>query len=126
VRPNAVSRELVFAIAGLATGAVAEPLLGLVSPVYLVAAAFVAILALRPETRALAGGIIVAAAFWWSRGIAGAIERCAAFDRQPGGHCTIYGTDEQQILAGVVGVAGAALVAAAIARAAARPRASAS
>ena len=81
---------------------------------FVVLAALVALAALRRESRALSGGLLIAFALWWVYFIRQAGERCEALNRQPGGSCAIYGTDEQVVLAACVAFVGVLLVAIAI------------
>jgi hypothetical protein len=86
----------------------------MVSFAFLVFAALVGLAALRRESRALGGGFLVAAGLWWAYFIRQAVERCEAFNRQPGGSCAIYGTGEQLVFAGCVVLVGVLLVAIAL------------
>jgi hypothetical protein len=101
------------AVAGLLLGAVAIPLVrGAFAPLgFVVFAALVGLGALRSESRALAGGVLVAFGLWWVHFIRQAVERCEVLDRQPNGSCSIYGTEEQLVLAGTVALVGVVLVA---------------
>ena len=110
------------ALAGLVLGAVAVPLaMAAFAPLgFLVFAALVGLAALRRESRALAGGLLVALGLWWVYFVRQAVDRCDAFNRQPGGSCAIYGTEEQLVLAGCVVLVGVLLVAIALGRRSAR------
>jgi hypothetical protein len=83
-------------------------------------AALVAVTALRKESRAVAGGLLVASGLWWLYFVRQAVERCDAFNRQPNGSCSIYGTEEQLAFAGSLIVVGVLLVAIALRNARAR------
>src|SRR5207245_6880081 len=69
---------------------------------FLVFAVLVAVAALRPEGRALGGGLLISFALWWVYFVRGAVDRCDLMNRQPGGSCAIYGTNEQLALGGCV------------------------
>jgi hypothetical protein len=113
-----MQRTLVTALAGLALGTLAVPLhMAALAPLgFLVFAAFVALAALRRESRAFGGGLLIAFGFWWVYFVREAGERCDLMNRQPGGSCAIYGTDEQLALAGSVVLVGALLVGVALRR----------
>ncbi|MDQ2913658.1 MAG: hypothetical protein M3T56_10425 [Chloroflexota bacterium] len=104
------------ALAGLVLGAVAVPLVmaANASLGFLVFAALVGLAALRKESRALAGGVLVSFGLWWGYVIRQAVERCDALNRQPGGSCSIFGTEERLVLAGSVVLGGVLLVAIAL------------
>jgi hypothetical protein len=87
---------------------------------FFVFAALVALATLRRESRAFGGGLLMAFALWWVYFVRQAVERCDLLNRQPGGSCAIYGTDEQLVLAGCVLLVGALLVAIALRREKAR------
>jgi purine-cytosine permease-like protein len=107
-----VRRTLGTALAGLALGAVAVPLaLSAFAPLgFLVLAALVALAALRRESRAFGGGLLIAFGLWWVYFISGAADRCDLLNRQPAASCAIYGTNEQLVLAGCVAFVGGLLV----------------
>ena len=107
-----MERTLGTALAGLVLGAVSVPLaMAAFAPLgFLVLAALVALAAFRRESRAFAGGLLIAFGLWWVVFVRGAFERCDLLNRQPGGSCAIYGTDEQLVLAGCVALVGALLV----------------
>jgi hypothetical protein len=107
-------KTLGAALVGLVLGAVAVPLLAFAPLGFIAFAALVGLAALRRESRPLGGGLLVASGLWWVYFVRQAVERCDAFNRQPGGSCAIYGTDEQLVLAGCVGLVGALLVALAL------------
>ena len=88
---------------------------------FFVFAAFVGVATMRKESRALAGGLLVAFCLWWVYFIWRAVERCAALDRQPNGSCSISGSEEQLVLAGSVALLGVLLVALALRNERARP-----
>jgi hypothetical protein len=104
------------AVAGLVLGAAFMPLAMAAFPPlgFLMFAALVALAALRRESRALAGGVLVAFGLWWVYFVRQAVERCDALDRQPSGSCAISGTEEQLVLAGFVILVGVLLVAIAL------------
>jgi hypothetical protein len=104
------------AVAGLVLGAALMPLGMFAFPPFgsLVFAALVALAALREESRALAGGLLVAFALWWVYFVRQAVERCEALDRQPNGSCSIYGTEERLVLAGFIVLVGVLLIAIAL------------
>ena len=77
----------------------------------LVFAVLAALAAFRRESRAFGGGLLVAFGLWWVYFVRAAIERCDLMNRQPGGSCSIYATDEQLALAGAIAVVGVLLVA---------------
>ena len=108
-----MQRTLVTALAGLGLGAVALPLLS-ISFAFLVFAGLMGLAAMRRESRALAGGFLVAFGLSWANFVRQAVERCEAFNRQPGGSCAIYGTGEQLVFAGCVVLVGVLLVATAL------------
>lgn len=116
-------KNLGVALGGLVLGALAVPLaMATLAPVgFLVFAALVAVAALRPEGRALGGGLLISFALWWVYFVRGAVDRCDLMNRQPGGSCAIYGTNEQLALAGCVAIVGALLVASAVRLEKARP-----
>jgi len=109
-------KTLGTALVGLALGAVAVPLfMSAFAPLgFIVFAALVGLVALRPASRPLGGGLLVAFGLWWVYFVRQAGERCDALNRQPGGSCAIYGTDEQLVLAGCVAFVGVLLVALAL------------
>jgi hypothetical protein len=111
-----LQKTLGTALVGLLLGAVAVPLLmAAFAPLGFIAfAALVGLAALRRESRPLGGGLLVAFGLWWVYFVRQAGERCDALNRQPGGSCAIYGTDEQLVLAGCVALVGALLVALAL------------
>jgi uncharacterized membrane protein len=111
------------AVAGLVLGAVAMPVaMAAFAPLgFVVFAAGLGLAALRKESRALAGGLLVAFGVWWAYLIRQAVERCEALNRQPSGSCSIFGTEERLVLAGSVVLIGLLLVA--IAELNERPRA---
>jgi hypothetical protein len=113
-----VQRTLGTALAGLVLGAIAVPVaMASFAPVgLLVFAVLVAVATLRRESRAFGGGLLMAFGFWWVYFVRQAVERCDVLNRQPGGSCAIYGTEEQLALAGSVAVVGALLVAVALRR----------
>jgi hypothetical protein len=112
----AVQRTLGTALAGLVLGAIAVPVaMASFAPLVLVFAALVALAALRRESRAFGGGLLIAFGFWWVYVVRQAVERCDVLNRGSGG-CAIYGTDEQLALAGSVVLVGALLVAVALRR----------
>ena len=113
-----MQRTLVTALAGFALGILAVPLLvASFAPLgFLVFAALVALAALRRESRAFGGGFLMAFGFWWVYFVREAGERCDLMNRQPGGSCAIYGTDDQLALAGSVVLAGVLLIAIAVRR----------
>jgi hypothetical protein len=78
---------------------------------FLVFAALAAIATVRRESRAFGGGVLIAFGLWWVYFVRAAVERCDLMNRQPGGSCAIYGTDEQLALAGAIAFLGALLVA---------------
>jgi hypothetical protein len=78
---------------------------------FLVFAAFVGVATVRAESRALAGGLLVAFCLWWVYFIWRAVDRYAALDRQPTGSCSISGTEEQLVLAGSIALLGILLIA---------------
>lgn len=84
-------------------------------------AALVALAALRKESRALAGGLLVASGLWWLYFVRQAVERCEALNRQPNGSCSIFGTEEQLVFAGSLVLVGVLLVAIALRNVRARP-----
>ncbi len=106
-------KTLSIALGGLVLGGVAVPLaMATFAPLgFLVFAALVAVAALRPEWRALSGGLLISFGLWWVYFVRGAVERCDLMSRQPVGSCAVYGTNEQLALAGSVAVGGALLVA---------------
>ncbi len=106
-------QTLLTAFAGLALGAVAVPLFTF-GPAFLVFAALIGLAALRRDSRALGGGFLIAFGLWWLYFTRDAVERCAAFNRQPGGSCAISGTEEQVVFAGCVAVVGVLLIALAL------------
>jgi hypothetical protein len=73
--------------------------------------ALAALATLRRESRAFGGGLVVAFGLCWVYFVRGAVERCNLLNRQPGGSCTIYGSDEQLALAGFIAPVGVLLVA---------------
>lgn len=81
---------------------------------FLVFAALAGLAALRRESRALGSGLLVAFGLWWVYFVRQGVERCEAFNRQPGGGCAIYGTGEQLVFAGCVVPVGVLLVAIAL------------
>jgi hypothetical protein len=101
------------ALAGLVLGGVGVPLaMAAFAPLgFIVFAAFAALAAVRRESRAFGGGLLVAFGLWWVYFVQRAVERCDLMDRQPAGSCAIYGTNEQLVLAGSVALLGALLVA---------------
>jgi hypothetical protein len=107
---------LATAAAGLVLGAVAMPVVMAASePLgFLVFAAGLGLAALRKESRALAGGLLVAFGLWWVYLVRQAVERCEAVDRQPSGSCAIFGTEERLVLAGIIVLTGVLLVAIAV------------
>jgi hypothetical protein len=107
-----LEKTLGTVLVGLVLGAIGVPLLMTAfTPLGFVAfAALVALAAVRRESRALGGGLLVASGLWWVYFVRQAVERCDACNRQPGGACAIYGTEEQIVLAGCVALAGALLV----------------
>jgi hypothetical protein len=111
-----LQKTLGTAFVGLLLGAVAVPLfMAAFAPGGFIAfAALVGLAALRRESRPLGGGLLVAFGLWWVYFTRQAGERCDALNRQPGGSCAIYGTDEQLVLAGCVALVGALLVALAL------------
>jgi hypothetical protein len=113
-----LQKTLGTAFIGLLLGAVAVPLfLAAFAPLgFVLFAALMALAAVRRESRALGGGLLVASGLWWVYFVRQAVERCDAFNRQPGGACAIYGTEEQIVLAGCVALAGALLVLVALRR----------
>jgi hypothetical protein len=97
-------------VAGLVLGLIAVPILTAAGPFTVVPfVVLVVLLALRRESRAAAGGFLVAWGAWWTYFIRDAVERCDAFNRS-GGSCTIYGTTEQLALAGCVVLVGLLLI----------------
>lgn len=104
-----MQRTLVTALAGFGLGAVALPLL-MLGFAFLAFAALVGLATLRRESRALGGGFLVAFGLWWVYFVRQAVDRCEAFNRQPGGSCAIYGTGEQLVFAGCVVLVGVLLV----------------
>ena len=117
-----MQKTLGVALAGLVLGTVGVPItLAAFAPLgFLVFAALAALAAFRRESRAFGGGLLVAFGLWWVSFVRGAVERCDLMNRQPGGSCAIYGTDEQLALAGCVAVVGALLVALSLRQAKAR------
>ena len=113
-----MQKTLGTALVGLVLGAVAVPLLmAAFAPLgFVVFAALMGLAAVRRESRALGGGLLVASGLWWIYFVRQAGERCDALNRQPGGSCAIYGTEEQIVLAGCVALAGALLVLVALRR----------
>ena len=111
-----MQKTLGTALVGLLLGAVAVPLfMAAFAPLgFVLFAALMALAAVRRESRALGGGLLVASGLWWVYFVRQAVERCDALNRQPGGSCAIYGTDEQLVLAGCVALVGALLVALAL------------
>jgi hypothetical protein len=111
-----LQKTLGTALVGLLLGAVAVPLfVAAFAPLgFVLFAALMALAAVRRESRALGGGLLVASGLWWVYFVRQAVERCDAWNRQPGGSCAIYGTDEQLVLAGCVALVGALLVALAL------------
>lgn len=94
-------------------GAVAFPIaISALPPLgFPVFAVLVALAAVRKESRALAGGLLVASGLWWVYLVRQAVERCDALNRQPGGSCSIFGTEEQLVFAGSLVLVGVLLVA---------------
>ena len=113
-----MQKTLGTALAGLLLGAVAVPLfIAAFAPLgFLVFAALVGLAALRRESRAFGGGLLIASSLWWVYFVRQAVQRCEALNRQPDGSCAIYGTDEQLVFAGCVALAGALLIAVALRR----------
>jgi hypothetical protein len=113
-----VQKTLGTALAGVVLGAVAVPLLiATFAPLgFIVFAALVGLTAVRRESRALGGGLLIPFGVWWVYFIRQAVDRCDALNRQPSGSCAIYGTDEQLVLAGCIVVVGILLVAVALRR----------
>ena len=111
-----MQKTLGTALVGLLLGAVAVPLfMAAFAPLgFVLFAALMALATVRRESRALGGGLLVASGLWWVYFVRQAVERCDALNRQPGGSCAIYGTDEQLVLAGCVALVGALLVALAL------------
>jgi len=111
-----LQKTLGTALVGLLLGAVAVPLfMAAFAPLgFVLFAALMALATVRRESRALGGGLLVASGLWWVYFVRQAVERCDALNRQPGGSCAIYGTDEQLVLAGCVALVGALLVALAL------------
>jgi hypothetical protein len=111
-------KTLGAALVGLVLGAVAVPLfIAAFAPLgFVLFAALTTLAAVRRESRALGGGLLVASGLWWTYFIRQAVERCDTLNRQPGGSCAIYGTEEQIVLAGCVALAGALLVLVALRR----------
>jgi hypothetical protein len=108
-----VQKTLGTALAGVVLGAMAVPLLLAAFPLgFIMFAALAGLAATRRESRALGGGLLIASGLWWVYFVRQAIDRCDALNRQPNGSCAIYGTGEQLVLAGCVGVVGILLVAA--------------
>jgi hypothetical protein len=116
-------KTLGIALGGLVLGGGAVPLaMATFAPLgFLVFAALVAVATLRSEGRALSGGLLISLGLWWVYFVRGPVERCDLMNRQPGGSCAIYGTNEQLALAGCVAVVGALLVALAVRLERARP-----
>jgi drug/metabolite transporter superfamily protein YnfA len=77
---------------------------------FIIFAALAALAAVRRESRAFGGGVLVTFGLWWAYFVRDAVERCELMNREPGGSCAIYGTTEQLALAGSIAVVGALLV----------------
>lgn len=78
---------------------------------FLVFAALAALATVRQKSRAFGGALLVAFGLWWVYFVQRAVARCDLLNRQPGGSCAIYGTNEQVVLAGSVALVGALMVA---------------
>ena len=116
-------KTLGMALAGLVLGAVAVSLaMDAFAPLgFHIFAGVVALAAMRRESRALAGGLLISFGLWWVYFVRGAVERCDLANRQTGGGCAIYGTDEQLVLAGCIAVVGVLTIALSFRRERVRP-----
>jgi len=88
-----VRREFRLWLLGLALGGVGTAFV-LIWPTFgfvVVVALLIVLMRQRPRTAGPAG-FLLAFAVWWSGLNAMAAERCAAFDAQPNGSCTIFFT----------------------------------